>query len=107
VQKFVEQDAEHIRKRQKLIKIAHGIKDGWQVVEAYGSDDLASGSKDEKRPEKAKDTSSRERKQKELLVKSRETGQKLMLVLRTISFFVLCTVGVHLISCVLCVFSSG
>ena len=38
-----------IHKRQKLIKIADRYKDGWQVVEEYESDELASNSEDEKK----------------------------------------------------------
>ena len=43
-----------IKKRQKLIKIADKSKDGWLVVEEYESDDLASGTDDEKRLKKAR-----------------------------------------------------
>ena len=57
-------------KRQKLIKIADRNKDGWQVVEEYESDDLASGSDDEKRLKKAKDAVSRKRRQHDLPPKS-------------------------------------
>ena len=39
--------------RQKLIKIADRSELGWQVVEAYESDELASGDEDAKRLEKA------------------------------------------------------
>ena len=39
-------------------------KDGWQVVEEYESDELASGSEDEKRLKKAKEAASRKRKQR-------------------------------------------
>ena len=40
---------ELIRKRQKLIRIADKSADGWRVVDEYVSDELASGSEDEKR----------------------------------------------------------
>ena len=46
---------ELIRKRQKLIRIADKRADGWKVVDEYVSDDLASGSEDEKRLKKAKE----------------------------------------------------
>ena len=60
------QDArELLRKRQKLIKIADKSRDGWQVVAEYESDELASGSEDEKRLKKARETASRKRRQKD------------------------------------------
>lgn len=52
-------------KWQKLIKIADKSKDGWQVVAEYKSDELASGSEDEKRLRKAKEAANRKRLQKE------------------------------------------
>ena len=59
------QDArELLWKRQKLIKIADKSRDGWQVVAEYESDELASGSDDEKRLKKARETASRKRRQK-------------------------------------------
>ena len=51
-----------IHKRQKLIKIADRCKDGWQVVEEYESDELASNSEDEKKLKKAKEAAGRKRK---------------------------------------------
>ena len=42
-----------IANRQKLIKIADRSEYGWGVVAEYEADDLASGSEDEKRLEKA------------------------------------------------------
>lgn len=77
VQQLVEQGKELIRKRQKLIKIADRNKDGWQVVEEYESDDLASGSEDEKRLKKAKESVSRKRRQKELQSKSSDKRPKI------------------------------
>ena len=65
---------QRIRKRQKLIKIADKSKDGWQVVAEYESDDLASGSDDEKRLKKAREAASRKRRQKEQL--SGDRGKK-------------------------------
>ena len=53
---------ELIRKRQKLIRIADKNADGWKVVDEYVSDDLASGSDDEKRFKKAKEAASRKKK---------------------------------------------
>ena len=50
---------ELIRKRQKLIRIA----DGRRVVDDYVSDELASGSEDEKRLKRAKDATNRKRRQ--------------------------------------------
>ena len=69
------QDArELLRKRQKLIKIADKSRDGWQVVAEYESDELASGSEDEKRLKKARETASRKRRQKDQA--NNERGKK-------------------------------
>ena len=46
--KLIEEGQHLIKKRQKLIKLADQIKDGWQVAQEYESDDLASDSEDEK-----------------------------------------------------------
>ena len=54
---------ELIRKRQMLIRIADKSADGWRVVDEYVSDELASGSEDEKRLKRAKDTANRKRRQ--------------------------------------------
>ena len=61
---------ELLRKRQKLIK----SRDGWQVVAEYESDELASGSEDEKRLKKARETASRKRRQKDQA--NNERGKK-------------------------------
>ena len=53
---LVDEGKELIRKRQKLIRIADKSADGWKVVDEYVSDELASGSEDEKRLKKAKET---------------------------------------------------
>ena len=69
------QDArELLRKRQKLIKIADKSRDGWQVVAEYESDELASGSEDEKRLKKARETASRKRRQEDQA--NNERGKK-------------------------------
>ena len=65
---------ELLRKRQKLIKIADKSRDGWQVVAEYESDELASGSEDEKRLKKARETASRKRRQKDQA--NNERGKK-------------------------------
>ena len=52
---------ELIRKQQKLIRIADKSADGWKVVDEYVSDELASGSEDEKRLKKAKEAASRKK----------------------------------------------
>ena len=54
-----------LRKRQKLIKIADKSKDGWQIVAEYESDELASGSEDQKRLKKDRETASRKRRRKD------------------------------------------
>ena len=51
-----------IRKRQKLIRIADKRADGWRVVDEYVSDELASGSEDEKRLKRAKDAANLKRR---------------------------------------------
>ena len=63
IQSLAKDARELLRKRQKLIKIADKSRDGWQVVAEYGSDELASGSEDEKRLKKARETASRKRRQ--------------------------------------------
>ena len=52
---LISEGKELIRKRQKLIRIADKSIDGWKVVDDYVSDELASGSEDEKRLKKAKE----------------------------------------------------
>ncbi|CAH3137444.1 unnamed protein product, partial [Porites lobata] len=47
----------------KLIRIADKSADGWKVVDEYVSDELVSGSEDEKRLKKAKEAASRKRRQ--------------------------------------------
>ena len=61
VDDLVDEGKELIRKRQKLIRIADKSADGWKVVDEYVSDELASGSEDEKRLKKAKEAASRKR----------------------------------------------
>ncbi|CAH3176310.1 unnamed protein product [Porites lobata] len=50
-------------KNKQLIRIADKSADGWEVVDEYVSDELASGSEDEKRLKKAKEAASRKRRQ--------------------------------------------
>ena len=57
-----------------MIKIADKSRDGWQVVAEYESDELASGSEDEKRLKKARETASRKRRQKDQA--NNECGKK-------------------------------
>ena len=54
---------ELIRKWQKLIRIADKSADGWKVVDGDVSDELASGSEDEKHLKKAKETARKKRRQ--------------------------------------------
>ena len=63
VDDLVDEGKELIRKQQKLIRIADKSADGWKVVDEYVSDELASGSEDEKRLKKAKEAASRKRRQ--------------------------------------------
>ena len=62
VRKLIAEGKELICEWQKLIKIAYSTKDGWQVVNENESDELASGTEDEKRFKTAKDAVSRKRK---------------------------------------------
>ena len=57
-----------------MIKIADKSRDGWQVATEYESDELASGSEDEKRLKKARETASRIRRQKDQA--NNERGKK-------------------------------
>ena len=63
VDDLVDEGKELIRKRQKLIRIADKSADGWKVVDEYVSDELASGSEDEKCLKKAKEAANRRRRQ--------------------------------------------
>ena len=63
IQKSVDEGQGLIKKRQKQIKLVDQSKDGWQVVQEYESDDLASNSEDEKRIRDA--TTAVEKKRKE------------------------------------------
>ena len=65
IQKLAQDGRQLIRKRQKLFKIADKSRDGWQVVAEYESDELASGSEDEKRLKKAREVAGRKRRQKD------------------------------------------
>ena len=76
IQKLAKDGRLLIRKRQKLIKIADKSKDGWQVVAEYESDELASGSDDEKRLKKAREAAGRKRRQKEQAVGERPKKQR-------------------------------
>ena len=63
VSDLIKEGKELIRTRQKLIRIADKSVDGWKVVDEYVSDDLASGSEDDKRLRRARQTVGRKRKQ--------------------------------------------
>ena len=60
-----------IHKLQKLIKIADRYKDGWQVVEEYDSDELASNSDDKKKQTKAE---SKKRKERDITCRRMRNG---------------------------------
>ena len=71
IKKHIQDARQLIRKRKKLIKIADKGKDSRQVVAEYESDELASGSEDEKRLKKAREAASRKIPQKDLLASDR------------------------------------
>ena len=71
IKKHTQEARQLIRKRQKLIKIADKGRDGWQVVAEYESDELASGSEDEKHLKKAREAASGKRRQKDQLAGDR------------------------------------
>ena len=56
VSEFIKEGKELVRKRQKVIRIADKSVDGCKVVNEYVSDDLASGSEDDKRLRRARET---------------------------------------------------
>ena len=60
---LIEEGKELMRKRQKLIRIADKSVDGWKVVDEYVSDDLASGSEEDKRLRRARETVGQKRRQ--------------------------------------------
>ena len=60
VSELITEGKELIRKREKLIRIADKSVDGWKVVDKYVS---ASGSKDDKRLRRARETVGRKRRQ--------------------------------------------
>ena len=62
IKKLSQEGRQRIRKRKKLIEIPDTRKDGWQVVAEYESDELASGSEDEKRLKKARVAAGRKRR---------------------------------------------
>ena len=74
IKKLSQEGRQRIRKRQKLVKVADKSRDRWQVVAEYESDELASGTEDEKRPKKAREAASCKRRQKEQL--SSDRGKK-------------------------------
>ena len=57
--KALDEGIELLATRQKLIKIADRSELGWKVVEEYEADELASGSEDEKKLERAERTAER------------------------------------------------
>ena len=60
---LIKEGKELMRKQQKLIRIADKSVDGWKVVDEYVSDDLASGSEEDKRLRRVRETVGQKRRQ--------------------------------------------
>ena len=77
----LEEGKESIIKRQKLIRIADREEDGWNVVDCYVSDDLASNSEDEKSLARARREAGLRRKRNEQNEKNCKKDKELSLIL--------------------------
>ena len=62
--KQIKEGMKLLNKQQKVIRIADREEDGWEVVKHYLSDDLASGSDDEKAIKKARKAAAISKKQR-------------------------------------------
>ena len=60
---LIKEGKELMRKQQKLIRIADKSVDGWKVVDECVSDDLASGSEEDKRLRRARGNCWQKRRQ--------------------------------------------
>jgi len=65
VRGYLEEIDSDIKKRNKLIKLADKSAAGWDLVNEYLSDELASGSEDEKRIRRAEQRALRKRKHRQ------------------------------------------
>lgn len=65
VAQLIDQDLVLLHKRQKLIKLADSSEAGWDAVQEYESQDIASDDEDDKKIRNARAASNRKRKQKE------------------------------------------
>ena len=76
IHKLVAEGKLIIKKSRKLIRIADKNRNGWPVVQAYESDDLASDSEDEEKIRKAK--AAAEKKRKEVNSNSGKTSNNII-----------------------------
>ena len=74
VKGYLEEIDADIKKRNKLIRLANKYAAGWDLVNEYLSDELASGSEDEKRIRRAEQRALRKRKERQQQ-KGKSTGK--------------------------------
>ena len=74
VKSHLEELASDIKKRNKLIRLADKSAAGWDLVNEYLSDELASGSEDEKRIRRAEQRALRKRNQRQQKAKPSKQG---------------------------------
>ena len=91
-----------IHKRQKLMKIADRNKDGWQVVEEYESNDLASDTQNMRRNSRKPRRQLVRREKLKIVNDTKKRSAKLLLILN-INFFVVRLQDYRLLFDTLCI----